>query len=188
MYFPNNLLALCDQERDSTSLNLIVGECRFATFRFTCNSGGMKTDNTTSPALMAAGRWLVALYFLVPGIMKFTAFPMHVGLMNLHKVPYPEAMLIIAGIAQIVGAILLITGRFVRFTALGFVVYTALINLLLHDFWNFTGIAAGHEMQNFIKNLGILAGLLVLAGAVPWRTPSIVGIVKSDKRWLQTAR
>ncbi len=38
------------------------------------------------------------------------------------------------------------------------------INVSLHDFWNFTGVEAAHEMQNFIKNLGILAGLLVLAG------------------------
>jgi putative oxidoreductase len=140
----------------------------------------MNIQSKTSPALITAGRWLVALYFLVPGIMKFLALPMHVGLMTIHKVPFPLPMLIIAGVVQIIGAILLFSNRFVRFTALGFVVYTVLINVMLHDFWNFDGVVAGHEMQNFIKNLGIVAGLLVLAGASRWRMPTLKGLLTSD--------
>jgi putative oxidoreductase len=38
------------------------------------------------------------------------------------------------------------------------------INVSLHDFWNYSGVEGAHEMQNFIKNLGIFAGLLVLSG------------------------
>ena len=35
----------------------------------------------------------------------------------------------------------------------------------MHDFWSsYEGTDAGHELQNFIKNLAIMAGLLVLAG------------------------
>jgi putative oxidoreductase len=34
----------------------------------------------------------------------------------------------------------------------------------LHDFWNvYEGVDSKHEMQNFFKNLGIFAGLLLLA-------------------------
>jgi putative oxidoreductase len=34
----------------------------------------------------------------------------------------------------------------------------------LHDFWNtYEGVNSTHEMQNFFKNLGIFAGLLLLA-------------------------
>jgi putative oxidoreductase len=135
-----------------------------------------------SRTTITAGRILLALYFLIPGIMKFAAFPMHIGLMNLHKVPFPAEMLIIAGTAQIVGAVLLLTNRHVRFCALGFVVYIVLINLMLHDFWNFTGKDGAHELQNFIKNLGILAGLLVLAGASPARALSLNTLLQSDSR------
>ena len=74
------------------------------------------------------------------------------------------------------------TDRFVRFSALGLVAYILVINVLLHDFWNFTGVQGGHELQNFIKNLGILAGLLVLAGISPWRTPSAWGLMMSDAK------
>ena len=38
------------------------------------------------------------------------------------------------------------------------------ININLHDFWNvYDGVDTKHETQNFVKNLGIFAGLLLLA-------------------------
>jgi putative oxidoreductase len=50
--------------------------------------------------------------------------------------------------------------------ALGFAVMILLINVNLHDFWNvYEGVNPERETQNFVKNLGILAGLLVLAAA-----------------------
>jgi putative oxidoreductase len=39
-----------------------------------------------------------------------------------------------------------------------------LINFNLHDFWNiYEGVDVKHETQNFYKNMGIFAGLLLLA-------------------------
>jgi putative oxidoreductase len=36
----------------------------------------------------------------------------------------------------------------------------------MHDFWNqYPNTDAGHELQNFVKNLGIFAGLLVLSAS-----------------------
>jgi putative oxidoreductase len=43
----------------------------------------------------------------------------------------------------------------------------------MHDFWNeYSNMDVGHEMQNFFKNLGIFAGLLVLSASAKvnqWR-------------------
>ena len=48
--------------------------------------------------------------------------------------------------------------------ALGFAAMTIVINVNLHDFWKvYEGIDAERETQNFFKNLGIFAGLLLLA-------------------------
>ncbi len=134
--------------------------------------------------MATTGRILVALYFLVPGLMKFAAFPMHVSLMSTHGIANPAPLLAVAGTAQVIGALLLMGNRFVRFNALGFVVYILVINVMLHDFWNFSGVQGAHEVQNFIKNLGILAGLLILAGATPWRMPSPKGLLMSDTKAL----
>lgn len=121
------------------------------------------TDKT-SKLYILAGRILLALYFLVPGAAKILAPASQVAMMEHHNIPYALPLLYIAGAAQVVGALLLLINRHMRLVSLGFVLYIIVINALMHDFWNFSGMEAGHELQNFIKNLGILAGLLVLAG------------------------
>ena len=73
-------------------------------------------------------------------------------------------LLAIAGIAQVVGSIILLLNRYVVICALGFAAMTLLINFNLHDFWNsYEGVNPDRELQNFYKNLGIFAGLLLLA-------------------------
>ena len=129
-----------------------------------------------------AGRFVLALYFLLPGLMKFAAWDMHIDLMQGHGVPFAAPLLLFAGIANVAGAFLLITKRHVRLTALGFVLYIVLVNVTLHDFWNYEGVKGQHEMQNFIKNLGILAGCLVLAGASKARGLKLADLLKSDAK------
>lgn len=114
--------------------------------------------------LVTAGRVMLALYFLLPGVMKFVSWEMHVALMAKHNMPAIEPLLAVAGTLQILAAIALLANRYTYIVSLGLALMVVVINLCLHDFWNFSGIEAAHEMQNFVKNLGILAGLLVLAG------------------------
>ena len=114
--------------------------------------------------LLTVGRVLLALYFLVPGIMKFVSWDMHIQLMEKHNMPFVPVLLALAGIFQIVAALMLIANRFTGIVALLLAGLVLVINISLHDFWNFSGLDGAHEMQNFIKNLGIFAGLLVLSG------------------------
>ena len=114
--------------------------------------------------LMHAGRIFLALYFLIPGISKFTSWNTSVALMEAHNMKMIPILLTTAGIAQVVGGISLLLNRHVVICALGFAVMTILINFNLHDFWNtYEGVNPDRELQNFYKNLGIFAGLLLLA-------------------------
>ena len=114
--------------------------------------------------LMHVGRIFLALYFLFPGISKFTSWNTSVALMEAHNMKMIPALLTIAGIAQVVGSISILLNRHVVMCALGFAVMTLLINFNLHDFWNsYEGVNPERELQNFYKNLGIFAGLLLLA-------------------------
>ncbi len=107
---------------------------------------------------------LLAIYFLIPGVAKFTSWDMHIALMKTHNMIMVPFLLAIAAVVQIVGSILLLLKKQVVVCALGFAVMVLLINLNLHDFWNvYEGVDAKHETQNFFKNLGIFAGLLLLA-------------------------
>ena len=114
--------------------------------------------------LINIGRVLLALYFLLPGIGKFIAWDDQVALMEAHDMKMVPVLLAVAGIIQILGSICLLLNRYVVICAFGFAAMTILININLHDFWNvYEGVNAEREAQNFYKNLGIFAGLLLLA-------------------------
>ena len=114
--------------------------------------------------LMHIGRVFLALYFLLPGISKFTSWESSAALMEAHNMVMIPFLLTIAGIAQILGSISLLFNRYVVVCAVGFALMTILINFNLHDFWNtYEGVNSEREAQNFFKNLGIFAGLLLLA-------------------------
>ena len=114
--------------------------------------------------LISVGRIFLALYFLIPGISKFTFWDTNVSLMEAHNMKMIPVLLAIAGTAQVIGSISLLLNRHVVVCALGFALMTMLINFNLHDFWNtYEGVNPDRELQNFYKNLGIFAGLLLLA-------------------------
>jgi len=45
--------------------------------------------------------------------------------------------------------------------------YLGLVSLLLHNFWAAQGLAAGGMQTQFLKNLGIMGGLLMIAAFGP---------------------
>jgi putative oxidoreductase len=114
------------------------------------------------------GRVLLGLYFVVPGLMKITGFASTVAYMELHKVPFALPVLLLTSPLQVGGGLALMANWNARTAAFLLAGMTLLINLFMHDFWNdYPGGDRQHEMQNFIKNLGIFAGLLLLAARRP---------------------
>ncbi|MDA8857714.1 DoxX family protein, partial [Gammaproteobacteria bacterium] len=86
--------------------------------------------------LIHISRVLLAIYFLLPGIAKFTSWDTHIALMETHNMVMIPILLAIAGIAQVGGSILLLLNKQVVVCAIGFAAMILLINLNLHDFWN----------------------------------------------------
>ena len=127
------------------------------------------------------GQFLLGLYFFAPGVRKFTASDKLLAYMQSHDIASAQQLLWFAGAASVVGGILLMSGRHVKLVAYGFVVYVLLVNFMLHDFWTMSEDMAPREMQNFVKNLAIMAGLLAVAGYAPSRRLSLKGWWKSDK-------
>lgn len=114
--------------------------------------------------LIHIGRTLLAIYFLLPGITKFTSWDIQMALMETHNMIMIPLLLATAGVIQIIGSICLILNKKVVECALVLAALVLLINFNLHDFWNiYEGVDVKHEFQNFYKNMGIFAGLLLLA-------------------------
>jgi len=111
-----------------------------------------------------SGRILLSLYFLLPGLMKFVQWDVHVALMEKHGMVLVPILLALAGVIQICASLMILANRFITPAALILAAMVMVINITLHDFWNYSGVEGAHELQNFFKNLGILGGLLLLAG------------------------
>ena len=121
------------------------------------------------------GRFLLGLYFLLPGIAKLTSPESQLIMMEARGIGFAHPLLIFAGVSSLLGAVALMSGRYVKLAAYGFVVYVLLVNIMIHPFW-----VIESETQNFFKNMGVMSGLLVLAGYSKVRWPALKGWWKSD--------
>ena len=110
------------------------------------------------------GRFLLGLYFILPGISKITGYEGTVAYMEAHNVPMISALLPLTIVMQLaLGAALIVgfRGKLAAFLLAGL---TLVISLYMHNFWGFAeGVERNHETQNFFKNMGIMAGLLMVA-------------------------
>mgnify|MGYP001234046778 FL=1 len=110
------------------------------------------------------GRSLLGLYFIGPGLSKVFDFVSTLALMRMKGVPFSLFVLPLTIGIQLLGGIFLILGKNLRLTAFILFGLTICINIYIHNFWALNGDPSqAHEMQNFVKNLAIGAGLLVLA-------------------------
>jgi len=117
--------------------------------------------------LFLSGRILLGLYFIGPGLMKITNFAGTAEYMAAHGMVLVPAFLVLTIIIQVGGGLCLAIGY--RLPVVSFVMagLVLVISVVMHDFWTMDeGVQKAHEMQNFVKNMAIMAGLLVLAGTI----------------------
>lgn len=128
---------------------------------------------TLQRACLITGRALLGLYFIIPGITKITGWSAMSAYMEQHGVPMIPVLLALTTLLQIGGGACLVIGYRARLMAFLLAGLTLAISLFMHDFWNvYEGVDQGHETQNFIKNMAIMAGLLYVAGVSPAGTKS----------------
>ena len=115
---------------------------------------------------ITVGRVLLGLYFLLPGISKIPTYAVTTEYMLLHNIPLVTILLPITIVLQVGLGVMLIIGYRIKESALILAALTIFINIGMHDFWNeYPNTDAEHETQNFVKNLAIFSGLLVLSAA-----------------------
>ena len=124
----------------------------------------MKWLNKIDSLSFIVGRSLLGLYFIGPGLGKVFDYASTITLMKIKGVPFSSLMLPATIAIQIFGGLLLILGRNLRTASFVLFGLTIIINIFIHNFWALAGDSTqAHEVQNFVKNLAIGAGLLVLA-------------------------
>ncbi len=115
-------------------------------------------------ACLLVGRFLLGVYFILPGISKITGYAGTVEYMTAHQVPMIDILLPLTILLQIGVGLALIVGFKAQISAFVLAGLTLVISIYMHNFWEMEeGLARQHETQNFFKNMGIMAGLLVMA-------------------------
>jgi putative oxidoreductase len=99
----------------------------------------------------------------LPGLGKIFTYSDNLILLASKGVPFSVFSLPLTILIEISLGLFLIFGRYVRVSSIILFSLTILINIYIHDFWNLSGDIQAHEAQNFYKNMGVAAGLLILA-------------------------
>ena len=115
------------------------------------------------------GRILLAGMFVVSGFQKISGFEGTVGYIAGRGLPLPQALAALAIPIEIGGGILIIAGWRARWAALGLIVFLIVITPIFHGYWASPPEQMVDQQINFIKNVSILGGMVLLLAFGPGR-------------------
>lgn len=111
------------------------------------------------------GRILFAVMFLPAGISKITGFDGTVGYIASAGLPLPALGAVVAIAVEVLGSAALIVGYQTRIAAAALALFTLGASVFFHPFWAVAPEQAFVVQLLFFKNVAVIGGLLVLAGA-----------------------
>jgi putative oxidoreductase len=124
---------------------------------------------TASNGLALFGRAALAAIFIISGWGKLTAFSGTMAYIASKGLPMPAVLAALAVAMELGGGILLLLGLKARWVALAFVGFLIVITPIFHNFWDVPAAQAQAQQINFMKNLAILGGMLMVAAFGPGR-------------------
>jgi putative oxidoreductase len=123
--------------------------------------------NTQNLAALA-GRILLAVIFIISGFGKIMGFDGTVGYIGT-KLPMPQVVAVLTIVVELGGGILLAIGYKARWAALALAIFTLAAAILFHDFWAAEAAQKMNQQINFLKNLAMAGGMLMVFAFGPGR-------------------
>jgi putative oxidoreductase len=108
------------------------------------------------------GRILLAVVFIPAGFSKIGGFAGTAGYIGSKGLPLPEVGAAIAIVVEIVAGIALVVGWKTRWAALALAVFTLVATVIFHAFWSVAPEQHMTQYLMFMKNIGIVGGLLAI--------------------------
>jgi putative oxidoreductase len=114
-------------------------------------------------------RLLISAIFVQGALGKIMGWNGQAAYMQSHQLPVQliPAMLAAALLIEAGGVLCLLVGWKARAAAFVMFLYLGIVSVLLHNFWSLQGASAGGMQTQFLKNLGIMGGLLMIAACGP---------------------
>ncbi|BBR53544.1 MULTISPECIES: DoxX family protein [Pseudomonas] len=113
--------------------------------------------------IILLARVLLMILFILSGWSKLTGFEGTVNYMSSLGAPAPMLAAAIAVIMEFAVGILLILGFYTRPLAFLFALFVLGTALIGHPYWNMVDPERSANMTQFLKNMSIVGGLLLLA-------------------------
>jgi putative oxidoreductase len=108
------------------------------------------------------GRVLLAVVFIPAGFSKIGGFAGTAGYIASKGLPLPEVGAALAIAVEIVAGIALLVGWKARWAALVLAVFTLVATVIFHAFWAVPQDQHMVQYLMFMKNVGIVGGLLAI--------------------------
>lgn len=115
-------------------------------------------------------RVLMATLFLPAGLSKIGGFDGTVGYIASVGLPLASLGAVVAILVEVLAPLALLVGWRTRWAALVLAVFTLVATVFFHNFWAMPAEQQFMQQLMFMKNLGVVGGLLALAafGAGAW--------------------
>lgn len=117
--------------------------------------------------ILLLGRLAMAAIFVPSGFSKLTHLGTFAASLANHGLPAPYLLAIVGAATEFFGSICVALGYGVRYVALLMAIFTTVAALLSHHFWDMQGAAHATQYVQFMKNMAIVGGFLILFAAGP---------------------
>jgi len=115
------------------------------------------------------GRILLGLIFVLSGFAKISGFDGTAGYIASKGLPLPQVLAALTIVVELGGGLALMAGFYTRQAVVALAGFSLLTAVVFHNFWAAPQPEQMAQQINFMKNLAIAGGMLVLAAFGPGR-------------------
>ncbi len=113
-------------------------------------------------AAVVAARVLMAAIFLIAGTRKLMTYGATLGYFAKLGIPLPDVVLPLTIALEIGGGLLLVAGWRVKWVAGALALFTLATAFAAHAFWAADAAQFNAQLNNFLKNVAMVGGFLLL--------------------------
>jgi putative oxidoreductase len=127
-------------------------------------------SDSSSSFTPLAGRILMSVLFLISGFFKIGGYSQMVAYSSSKGLPMAGVAIACAAVIELAGGLAIIAGFQTKIAAWVLFLYLIPVTFFFHNFWAMQGAEQQQNMIDFLKNVSIMGGLVILAsnGAGPY--------------------
>ena len=125
------------------------------------------TTNDSKRGWVLAARVLMAVIFLVAGVRKLMTYGATLGYFAKLGIPMADVVLPLTIALEVGGGLLLVAGWRVRWVAGALALFTLATAFTAHAFWAADAAQFAGQLNNFLKNVAMVGGFLLLIAQAP---------------------